>query len=74
MESEYKDCDCEGDNDFTVEEMVDHNSFILDTLIDLLVEKKIITEEELRAKLDAHQKEESSEESEESEESEKSEE
>ena len=58
MESEQKDCNCEGDEDCDIEEMVNNNSFVLDTLIELLIEKKIITEEELRKKLDANQEEE----------------
>ncbi|MBT4804739.1 hypothetical protein HON71_01060 [Candidatus Woesearchaeota archaeon] len=58
MESEQKDCNCEGDDDCDIEEMVNNNSFVLDTLIELLIEKKIITEEELRKKLDANQEEE----------------
>jgi hypothetical protein len=68
METEHKDCNCEGDEDCDIEEMVDNNSFVLDTLIELLIEKKVITEEELRKKLDAQEEEQKSEESEKSEE------
>ena len=66
METEHKDCgcSCEEGNDLSVEEMVDNNSFILDTLIGLLIEKKVITEEEFRKKLDANQEDQKSEESE----------
>jgi hypothetical protein len=66
METEHKDCgcNCEEGNDLSVEEMVDNNSFILDTLIGLLIEKKVITEEEFRKKLDANQEDQKSEESE----------
>ena len=33
METEQKDCNCEGDEDCDIEEMVDNNSFVLDTLM-----------------------------------------
>ncbi|NTV23045.1 MAG: hypothetical protein HGA85_01555 [Nanoarchaeota archaeon] len=43
------DCGCS--EELTTEELVENNNIILNTLIDLLVEKKVISEEELRAKL-----------------------
>lgn len=39
------------DDEMSMEELVETNDIVLNTLIDLLVEKKIISEEELQKKL-----------------------
>ena len=43
----------ECEEEMSVEEMSEENNFVLNALIDLLVEKKIISEEEFKEKLEA---------------------
>jgi uncharacterized protein YktA (UPF0223 family) len=38
--------------DFSTEELAESNNFVLNALIDLLIEKKVITEDELMQKYD----------------------
>lgn len=49
-------CGCEPEHT-NMEEVVSGNAFVLNTLIDLLIEKNIFTEEELTKKLEESQKE-----------------
>lgn len=53
MEKEHEcGCGCEDmDQEMTVDEMVQENNIVLNTLIDFLVEKKIIDEDEFIKKL-----------------------
>ena len=49
-------CDC-GPEHNNLEGVVSGNAFVLNTLIDLLIEKNVFTEEELTKKLEESQKE-----------------
>lgn len=44
-------CECGHKNEITIEDIVQNNNIILNTLIDMLIEKGIFSEEELRLKL-----------------------
>jgi hypothetical protein len=63
-------CDCS--KEITTEDIVQNNNVILNTLIDLLIEKGVISEADLRKKLSELETEVETEEDEESEESEES--
>ena len=49
-------CDCDHEHN-NIEGVVSGNAFVLNTLIDLLIEKNVFTEEELTKKLEESQKE-----------------
>ena len=59
MENKNEDCSCCGPSTETsnLEEVVSGNAFVLNTLIDLLIEKNVFTEEEFTKKLEDSQKE-----------------
>jgi len=45
-----------GSGKVTTEQLIEHNHFILNVLIELLIEKKVISEEELKSKVEEIQK------------------
>lgn len=56
MEEHKHDCGCgceDDDMEMSTEEIVEENNVVLNTLIDLLIEKGIISEDELLEKLNA---------------------
>lgn len=60
MEEEHKcGCGCEGngEEEISIEEMLEDNNIVLNTLIDLLIEKKVISEEEFMNKLNTMEQE-----------------
>lgn len=69
MEEENKSCGCGceemSEEEMSVEEMLEDNNIVLNTLIDLLIEKKIISEEEFMTKLNSMENEADAEDSEE---------
>ncbi|MBT3721244.1 hypothetical protein HN789_07275 [archaeon] len=54
-ECKDKDCDCE---DLSMEEIVYSNDALLNTLVEMLIDKKVISEKDLLKKLEDLEKEE----------------
>jgi hypothetical protein len=52
-DKEDMDCDCGCEEEMPIEDVVRENNVILNTLIDHLIEKKIISEKEFLAKLNS---------------------
>jgi hypothetical protein len=50
-----EDCSCCSQDEMQMEEVVSGNAFVLNSLIDLLIDKKIISEEEFTKKLEESQ-------------------
>jgi hypothetical protein len=46
-----EECGCGCENEISTEDIVAENNFCLNALIDLLIEKKVITKEEFEKKL-----------------------
>ncbi|MFW6311128.1 MAG: hypothetical protein ACOC1K_02715 [Nanoarchaeota archaeon] len=53
----HEDCNC-SEEEMSVEDMVGSNNLVLNAVIDLLIEKNIISEEDLKNKIDSMVKEE----------------
>lgn len=53
-----ENCECEECNKLTTDELADQNSVLLDALIELLIEKKVFSEDEFDKKIEEIQKEE----------------
>jgi hypothetical protein len=51
------ECDCGCEEEMPIEDVVRENNIVLNTLIDYLIEKKIISEKDFLAKLNAAEEE-----------------